>query len=114
MFGWSSFPKLHLISFSRKSLIRIYLVYPAVDEDNAYYICDLLRVNGRRFGALNFVFKLCPDAPTESVYKLIDEIDKSALSEVTFECLDEELYAHILTNACKMTRLESLCSLYPF
>jgi hypothetical protein len=54
--------------------------------------CSASMVEG--FGALNFVFKLCPDAPTESVYKLIDEIDKSALSEVTFECLDEELYAH--------------------
>jgi hypothetical protein len=41
-------------------------------------------------------------------------VGDSELSEVEFTCFNEELYAHTVANACKMTHLKSLSYRLPY
>jgi hypothetical protein len=109
-FGWSCITMKLSIDFSKDPLICLDLMKSPVEEQHARIISDMLRVNGNTSGGLKIDIDRPLAAPAKSLEILIEEIGKSEMSELTFGCFDEELYALILTNACNMKLLDPCLS----
>jgi hypothetical protein len=80
---------------SKKPLISLNLLRYTVDDPLTSVIINLILCCGR-IDALAIRVEE-QDPVQESLLALIKEIGNSKLSEVTFECFDEDLFAQILT-----------------
>jgi hypothetical protein len=109
-FGYRCMTMLHAIEFSKNPLVCLNLLETIkVKEEHATSICEFLQVSSGRIGALMIDIEISAGGSTEDLHMLVDEIGQSELLEVNFRCFDQELYAHLLKNACRMASMKSLC-----
>jgi hypothetical protein len=95
-FGWRcDITMLFALQFSKKPLIYLDLIKASVTAEQAITFGDLIRVDAGRIGVLKIAFDTTIERPTRAFHTLFEEIGRSELSEVSFRCNDEALYAHI-------------------